>query len=593
MKLLLAVVVILAITSIVSAHAPSRQARDVIMNRRRAPDQYKIVGFAAPDASFSFTLGLKQQNLEEFERLFWEISTPGSAKYRQFMTNEEILDMIAPPAVHREIVLGWLRDQGVNDIQDRRDSLRVKTTVAIAERIFETKLYIFHYSERNSTILRQLGPYSLPKTILRFVDMVSGISDFPLNAHRLHVSPNQQFAVVPQTLQVEYNIPSSASASNVNQGVIEFGSGESFNPDSLQTFAQGVGVTINPVSTQHNVNPLPPSGIEGTLDIQYIGSIGSDAVNWYWTETDWLYDWSTSFFSAASKPEVVSISYGWYENAQCDIDPDDCQNLGIDSVQYVTKVNTEFQKIGAAGVSIMSASGDSGANGRTDPDCTIPQLRPEYPGVSPYVTSVGATQLNNPSTSLPNPPSVCSNGDWDCFTGGTESAVSYDVASFTSGGGFSWFQAQPSYQKTAVEAYLKSEAKLPPTSYYNASGRAHPDVASLGSSILIYSQQEGGWVTVGGTSASSPSFAGYMSLLNQIVKQKTGKPLGFLNPFLYKMFADNPKTFRDITVGDNICTEDGCASTCKGFYCAKGWDPVTGLGVANVQEMISYVNSMF
>lgn len=58
------------------------------------------------------------------------------------------------------------------------------------------------------------------------------------------------------------------------------------------------------------------------------------------------------------------------------------------------------------------------------------------------------------------------------------------------------------------------------------------------------------------------------------------------------MAADKPATFTDVTVGDNKCTESGCAASCQGFECAKGWDPVTGLGVANVQEMLSYVNNM-
>ncbi len=51
-----------------------------------------------------------------------------------------------------------------------------------------------------------------------------------------------------------------------------------------------------------------------------------------------------------------------------------------------------------------------------------------------------------------------------------------------------------------------------------------------------------------------------------------------MNPLLYKMWSDDPTLFNDITVGDNICTEKGCAPTCKGFKATKGWDPVTGLG---------------
>ncbi len=68
----------------------------------------------------------------------------------------------------------------------------------------------------------------------------------------------------------------------------------------------------------------------------------------------------------------------------------------MDSHGFVSRVNAEFQKIGLRGVSIFVASGDSGANGRTDGDCSGPTLLPDYPASSPYITSVGATEVHNP-----------------------------------------------------------------------------------------------------------------------------------------------------------------------------------------------------
>jgi hypothetical protein len=45
-----------------------------------------------------------------------------------------------------------------------------------------------------------------------------------------------------------------------------------------------------------------------------------------------------------------------------------------------------------------------------------------------------------------------------------------------SGGGFSNYFAQPSYQQKAVSAYLSTSAPAGLSSYYNASGRGIPDV---------------------------------------------------------------------------------------------------------------------
>merc|ERR1712093_78136 len=172
--------------------------------------------------------------------------------------------------------------------------------------------------------------------------------------------------------------------------------------------------------------------------------------------------------------------------------------------------------------------------------------------------------LQNPKY-LENPPPACSamGSSYACASGGLEVAVSQPVAGFTSGGGFSTYTPMPSYQKTAVQGYLSSGVALPPSTYFNSSNRGYPDVAALGNNFAVYLDSYGGWTTVGGTSASSPTFAGISSYLNSLSYNKTGKPLGFLNPLLYKMAADQPSAFTDIVSGDNKCTEDGCFSSCK------------------------------
>merc|ERR1711937_926756 len=267
---------------------------------------------------------------------------------------------------------------------------------------------------------------------------------------------------------------------------------------------------------------------------------------------------------------------------------------GVNSEQYVARTNVEFQKIGLRGTSLLAASGDSGANGRTDGECTGTVLHASFPGSSPYITAVGATQFSKPEYKLDITPTACTalGSSYKCASGGTEVAVSQPVAGFTSGGGFSTYTPRPSYQQSAVEGYLKSGVALPPSSYFNSSNRGYPDVAAAGNNFAVYLSEYGGWTTVGGTSASSPTFAAIAGYLNSVSVNKTGKPLGFMNPLLYKMAADKPASFTDIVSGDNKCTEDGCFSSCKGYECAKGWDPVTGLGTPVADKMVSYVESL-
>lgn len=79
----------------------------------------------------------------------------------------------------------------------------------------------------------------------------------------------------------------------------------------------------------------------------------------------------------------------------------------------------------------------------------------------------------------------------------------------------------------------------------------------------------GGVRTVGGTSASSPTFAAVIALVNDALLAEGKKPLGFLNPWIY---GKAYKTFTDVTIGSSY----GCNTT--GFPAQKGWDAVTGWG---------------
>lgn len=92
--------------------------------------------------------------------------------------------------------------------------------------------------------------------------------------------------------------------------------------------------------------------------------------------------------------------------------------------------------------------------------------------------------------------------------------------------------------------------------------------------------------SVGGTSASAPAFAGFVSLLNE-ARTKAGKPaMGYLNPFLYQ----NAAAFRDVTVGTNAIGR-GTGTLPYGFPCAPGWDPATGLGTPNFKKLMSIAMS--
>jgi hypothetical protein len=143
------------------------------------------------------------------------------------------------------------------------------------------------------------------------------------------------------------------------------------------------------------------------------------------------------------------------------------------------------------------------------------------------------------------------------------------LALFSSGGGFSTFVARPAWQESVVSAYLKLPKVTPPVSDFNVSARGFPDVAALGHNYYV---EVGGQVnSVDGTSAATPVFSGLIADINAW-RLANGKPVvGFVSPLLYAAYAANPKSFNDITSGDNSCTESACPCPANtGFYaCVK------------------------
>ncbi len=293
--------------------------------------------------------------------------------------------------------------------------------------------------------------------------------------------------------------------------------------------------------------------------------------------------------SDSALPKVMSISYAWSEQDQCDISPGvaPCNGLPVPagSAAFVKACNALFAKIGARGISLISASGDSGAHGRTDPGCTSPATRPDYPAASPFLTAVGATELAGGTTGPLKAP-ICKS-TLTCATGGTEVVASNKLISFfSSGGGFSTQTAMPAWQSKVVKAYIASSPiyPLPPASATNYSNRGFPDVSALGHHYYV---ELGGQIqAVDGTSAATPVFSGLIASLNGW-RVANGKPvLGWLNPLLYALYDKDPTTFNDVLTGDNSCTESACPCPAKtGFGATAGWDAATGLGTPNYDKI--------
>ena len=236
--------------------------------------------------------------------------------------------------------------------------------------------------------------------------------------------------------------------------------------------------------------------------------------------------WNSTEMCGAYKPtNVISVSYGLGENTY--------------SYFYENRQCVEYMKLGLQGVTVVYSSGDSGVSNRGE--CLLPSIipngtdttenpgafSPSFPAACPYLTAVGATQINPDDK--------------------TETAVGVADEEYYSGGGFSNYWPTPFYQESTVAKYL---ANSPPysnltvygTPYYNKSGRGYPDVAAIGLNILLYVDNEPTFV--GGTSASAPIFSSIITLINEKRLAAGKSTVGFINPTLYQ----NPDAFTDVSL---------------------------------------------
>jgi len=282
--------------------------------------------------------------------------------------------------------------------------------------------------------------------------------------------------------------------------------------------------------------------------------------------------WAYAIGNMTAPPTVNSLSYGMSEG-----NVDFYLGKG-----YVARSDVEFQKLAMMGLTIIIADGDTGAGDLGGPpmgfsDCTT-KLHPDWPSQSPFVTAVGSTYLT------PNAEPICympaSAGGIDCShnpDGEVGVALNFGIH-WTTGGGFSDVTNLAPYQTKVVETYLNTPGVLPPSSFFNSTGRAYPDVVTCGHNLMT--ALAGTFDSIDGTSASAPIFGGMVSMWNSRRAEVGKAPLGFLNPLLYAINNDAPEAFYDVVWGNNACGGEGGVPPCcpAGYMATVGWDGVTGLG---------------
>ena len=601
------------VTILAAAAATATQQRHVLWDATdRTPPSFIRGERAASSAIVTFTVPLSGANAN-VETVLEQISDPLHSLYGQYLTNEQLREQFQAPLSRQQRVEDFFQSHGADCSNILGSSFKCAASVSAIETMFHTKMYNFQHQTSKRTLIRHAGTISVPMPLAGDIVFVEGLGQF------MHYDRRQPKAVgimtpedggcgnkgadcfvVPETLRALYNVSDSVQegSSKTSVGVAEFAGNWHISDSDLKVFGTQIGAkTVPLVINQRGGKPDASSqqaSEEAQLDIQYTSGLGDGVENWVWNQDAWMYTFCMELQNTTQRPSVISMSYAWSESDQCSgTTKAKCSSLGVNAQQYVNRTNQEFAKVGLLGITMLSASGDSGCHGRTEGFCILQKnMKPAYPASSPFVTSVGGTMLHDAAPmQYPNTP-ICTTKT-PCASGGVEVVSSPGAAGgeISSGGGFASYSRMPDYQKDVVTKYLNNATAMSfaggKGTLFNANGRGYPDISALAHKFYIV--MGGNTASVDGTSAASPTIAGLVGLMNS-QRLKNGKPvLGFFNPLLYTIFnMTNGAAFNDITEGSNACTEEGC--WCKtGFAAAPGWDASTGLGTPNVGKMMEAI----
>jgi Pro-kumamolisin, activation domain/Bacterial Ig-like domain (group 3) len=277
------------------------------------------------------------------------------------------------------------------------------------------------------------------------------------------------------------------------------------------------------------------------------------------------------------------------------------------------------EQAAAQGITYFVSTGDDGAEGCDDPNTPPASFPPSvnYLASTPFNVAVGGTMFNENgqdslywSTAAPISVSALSyipenvwnesslsNGLW-AGSGGVS------AGNILSGFGVTAGVPKPNWQSGVSGIPNDGVRDLPDVSLTAA---AHdPYLLCLDGSCVPDSQGQIFVYFISGTSASAPSMAGIMALVNEQNYVQTGElRQGLANYVLYKLAAqsvypshcngsntsglpDASCIFNDVTVGNNVVPGE----TGTLYQAGAGFDMATGLGSPNVGNLVSQWNSV-
>lgn len=302
---------------------------------------------------------VQQLNVEILEAMVLERSTPGNPLYRQWMSYEEVGDVVSNPEGY-EAVRSWLEDNKVNIkwTSPRAEYIKAEAPIGVWNRLLNTKFYKFEDTELpastpvNHQHAHRANEYFLPKSVKSHLMAVFNTVQNPpvLNPHVYkraehkssfrtdmkihkvnsangfdHISNKKVQAngkVTVPFLNEYYEIASNIGNSSQSQAVFETNQ-ESFSPTDLSQFQTSIGMPLQAAQAPYGFSTTTCTNncYEGNLDIQYIMGIAQQTASIYWyvdpnAANNVFLEWIQQVTADPHPPLVNSISWGATEKVR-------------------------------------------------------------------------------------------------------------------------------------------------------------------------------------------------------------------------------------------------------------------------------------
>ncbi len=519
------------------------------------------VGFKSGSDVLHLAVSLPVANPAGLQQFADAVSNPHSPMYRHFIGPDEVGQRFGLPAFRVQRIINYLESQGmsVTLVGKNHFSILAEATVAQAEAAFHTSIQNFQTAKAGVRFSFTIAP-SVPADIAGDVLDISGMDSF--------TRPLGHTALTASQLQSIY------SASSLYSGGGKQGAGRTIGISNFDGFrlsnipleltlqslpapAAGAGsnVTVTPVSG--GTGQTGTASGEGDLDIQAVLSIAplSNVIvydNYTTTGNDPIGVLTKE--ASDNTADIITESYGW--------------QLSTGTALAAHNLHLSMT---AQGITYLASSGDHGTTWVSG------TANYNYPATDPEVLSVGGTSATVTTT-------------------GTRSTeVGWNSLGMSGGGGWNvttdTFNTRPSYQSTPTFLAGPGVPNLTSVPY-----RLVPDIAfdaDPNTGYLIY--VNGAKAQYGGTSASSPCFAGLLALLEDqliadgaLVANGSKFRMGRIQDLLYS-YNGNSSVFFDVTSGTNGTLPNGKVSNAgPGWDTDSGWGPIimTGL-LAQIEKGVS------